>query len=313
MYQNGRYLFFSGKGGVGKTSMAAATAVYLAGEGRRTLIVTTDPASNLADVFEQEIGHRETPIRGQENLWAMEIDPDQATREYKERITGPMRAVLPPEMMQVIDEQLNSPCTAEIAAFDRFVDFIYEPAYEVIVFDTAPTGHTLRLLELPVDWSRHIEESARGAGQTCMGPVQSIQGAKEKYDRAMATLRNPLRTTFVFVVQPEEITIQEAHRSSRELDKLGIRSFELLVNGILPPEEASHPYFGARVRMQERYLKEIATRLPVPTRYMYLLPEEIRGIRALSEVAGWLYGNKARKGGAQEIARPGYYFQDRAR
>ena len=175
-----RYLFFSGKGGVGKTTMACATAVHYAEQGLKTLIITTDPASNLADVFEIEIGHKITPL-GVPNLWGMEIDPDISTQEYRERILGPMRAVMPGDVMKVLEEQFNSPCTTEIASFDRFVDFMVAEkegkgeTYDVVIFDTAPTGHTIRLLELPVDWSKHIEESAKGGGNTCIGPVASIQ------------------------------------------------------------------------------------------------------------------------------------------
>lgn len=175
-----RYLFFSGKGGVGKTTIAAATAIHHAQSGSKTLIVTTDPASNLADVFEQEIGHRIAAIRGVPNLHAMEIDPDAATREYKERLIGPYRGLMPEDVIASLEENLSGPCTTEMASFDRFIDFMAGDEYDVIVFDTAPTGHTIRLLELPVDWSRHIEQSAKGSGQTCLGPVQTIRDSKEK-------------------------------------------------------------------------------------------------------------------------------------
>ena len=149
-----QYIFFSGKGGVGKTSMACTQAVRLAEEGKKTLIVTTDPASNLADVFEQAIGHQVTPIQGLPNLWAMEIDSDKATQEYIDRAMAPIRAAFPPQIVQVMEEQMSGPCTAEVAAFDRFTDFLEVPTgdetvFDVVIFDTAPTGHTIRLLELP--------------------------------------------------------------------------------------------------------------------------------------------------------------------
>src|SRR5512137_1286948 len=161
-----QFIFFSGKGGVGKTSLACTHAVRYADEGKRILIVTTDPASNLADVFEQEIGHQVTPIVSVPNLSAMEIDPDQATQEYIDRAMAPIRAAFPPQMVQVMEEQMSGPCTAEVAAFDRFTDFLDVPGgngngngahphqFDVVIFDTAPTGHTLRLIELPVAWSR---------------------------------------------------------------------------------------------------------------------------------------------------------------
>src|SRR5512140_2110319 len=143
-----QFIFFSGKGGVGKTSMACTHAVRYADEGKRILIVTTDPASNLADVFEQEIGHQITPITGIPNLWAMEINPDTATQEYIDRALSPLRAAFPAQMVRVMEEQMSGPCTAEVAAFDRFTDFIVQdtdtPEFEIIIFDTAPTGHTIR-------------------------------------------------------------------------------------------------------------------------------------------------------------------------
>ncbi|MDZ7671746.1 MAG: ArsA family ATPase [Halanaerobiales bacterium] len=289
---NKQYIFFSGKGGVGKTSMAAATAVYQARAGKKTLIVTTDPASNLSDVFQQKIGHQETMINGISNLFAMEIDPDRATEEYRERIIGPMREVMPESVIKVVEEQFNSPCTTEIAAFDRFVDFMGENDYDLIVFDTAPTGHTIRLLELPVDWSKHIEESAKGGGQTCMGPVEAIQSSKEKYDRATTLLRNQSKTGFVFVVQPEETPISEAERSANELSKIGIEPALLIVNGILPPEECKHPFFAKRKEMQDKHLKKIKEKFMIDKLYMELLSDEIKGIETLEDVGQSLYENK---------------------
>ena len=207
--RNTRFYFFSGKGGVGKTTMAAASAVYFAHHGQKTLIITTDPASNLADVFEQTIGHKITPIEGVNNLFAMELDPDQATQEYKEKTLSPLRGLIPVESFQVLEEQLNSPCAAEMASFDRFTDFLQEPEFEIVIFDTAPTGHTLRLLELPVEWSGVIQKAAQseGGGQTCIGPAAALAESKEKFDRAIAVMRDPERTTFIFVLRPEATPI----------------------------------------------------------------------------------------------------------
>lgn len=293
-----QFVFFSGKGGVGKTSMACASAVSYANNGLRTLIVTTDPASNLSDVFGQQIGHKETPIDGAPGLWAMEIDPDRATEEYRERIIAPMREVMPESVIKVVEEQFNSPCTTEIAAFDRFVDFMDRPDYDVVIFDTAPTGHTIRLLQLPVDWSKHIEESAKGSGHTCMGPVQAIQSAKEKYDKAIGLLRDPERTSFVFVMQPEETPIAEAVRSSGELAAIGIHSSEVIVNGVLPPEQCISPFFTRRKEMQDQYLAVIEERFrDMPRRLMYLQEGEIAGVERLRRVGELLNnGNGAALG-----------------
>src|SRR5665647_1011032 len=137
-----KYIFFSGKGGVGKSTMSCATALWLANKGYKTLLVTTDPAPNLGDIFEQEIGHKITPLDGVKNLFAIEIDPNIASDAYREKIISPMREILDEKNLQVIKEQLNSPCIEEVAAFDKFIEYMDEPQYDVVIFDTAPTGHT---------------------------------------------------------------------------------------------------------------------------------------------------------------------------
>ena len=283
------YLFFSGKGGVGKTSMACTHAVRFADEGKRTLIVTTDPAFNLADVFEQEIGHRITPITGVPNLFAMEIDPDQATQEYIDRAMAPLRAAFPVQMVEVMEEQMSGPCTAEVAAFDRFTDFLELPshngnAYEVVIFDTAPTGHTIRLLELPAEWSQSIDAASAGSGQTCIGPAAAIQEAKHKYERALAALRNPSHSTFVFVLHPEAISIRETQRAIGELRKLEIQNYRLIVNGIIPPEGAGNPLFAARTEMQARYLSQVERDFTYTKQRMTLQAGEIKGVERLRQV-----------------------------
>lgn len=286
-----RYLFFSGKGGVGKTSMAAVAAVRGADEGKRTLLVTTDPASNLADVFEQPIGHKITPIEGVQGLWATEIDPDRSTGEYIDHAMAPIRAAFPEQMIRVMEEQMSGPCTAEVAAFDRFTDFLELPsvnglAFDRIIFDTAPTGHTLRLLELPAEWSQTIDSASEGSGQTCIGPAAAIQDAKAKYERALQTLRDPAQTTFVFVLHPEAIALRETQRAINELEKLGIQAHRLIVNGIIPTEAVADPLFEARAKMQAGYVARIAAELPFPSQRMMLLAGEIKGVQSLREVAG---------------------------
>ena len=159
------------------------------------MIVTTDPASNLADVFEQPIGHEITAIKDVPNLWAMEIDPDRATQEYIDHAMAPIRAAFPEQMVQVMEEQMSGPCTAEVAAFDRFTDFLELPSndgqvFDLVIFDTAPTGHTIRLLELPAEWAQTIDVAGEGSGQTCIGPAAAIQDAKSKYERALRSLRD---------------------------------------------------------------------------------------------------------------------------
>lgn len=292
-----QFLFFSGKGGVGKTSMACTTGVYNADKNLKTLIVTTDPAANLSDVFEQEIGHKITKINNIENLYAMEIDPDEATNEYKENLLAPMREIFDEEMIKIADEQLSGPCTEEMASFDRFIDFMEIDEYDVIIFDTAPTGHTIRLLELPIDWSKHIEESAQGSGQTCMGPVSMIQDSKDKFDRAIAKLRDTSQTDFIFVMQPEQTSLDETIRASNELKELGISTTKVIVNGFIPEGEAITPFFKSRYEMQQSYLnkaKNIFDSLPIDT--MELFDSELKGVDRFRVSASILFeGNKPQK------------------
>lgn len=288
-----RFYFFSGKGGVGKTSMASATAVSHADQGDKTLIVTTDPASNLADVFEQEIGHRVTPVASVPGLWAMEIDSQAATDEYRDRVLAPYRQLFPADVVKVMEEQLNSPCTEEMAAFDKFVEFMAAPDYEVVIFDTAPTGHTLRLLDLPASWSRHLTESEAGSGQTCLGPVSMLGEARARYDHALAVMRDQESTTFAFVLQPEATAIAETKRAMKELERIGVKANLLIVNGILPEEECREEFFLRRRAMQQRYLEQIRREFDLPQKWMYLQRREVKGIQALRRTAALLSGRPA--------------------
>jgi arsenite/tail-anchored protein-transporting ATPase len=288
-----KFIFFSGKGGVGKTSMASTTAVYHAEKGQKTLIVTTDPAANLSDVFEQEIGHRITKIEGIENLEAMEIDPDKSTAEYKERLLAPMRELFDEEMIKIADEQLSGPCTEEMASFDKFIDFMDESEYDIIIFDTAPTGHTIRLLELPIDWSKHIEESSKGSGQTCMGPVSMLEDSKSKFDNAIAKLRDTSVTDFIFVMQPEATSLDETKRSSEELSALGIHTTKIIVNGFIPKDEAVNPFFKSRYDMQQFYLEKAKKDFSgVEIQTMELFDSELKGVERFRVSAGILYEGK---------------------
>ena len=286
-----KFFFYSGKGGVGKTTMSAASAVYLAKQDKKTLIITTDPASNLADVFKQPIGHKITPIKGIVNLSAMELDPDKATAEYKGRTLAPLRGLIPQESFAVLEEQLNSPCTAEMAAFDRFTDFLGESEFEVVIFDTAPTGHTLRLLELPVEWSGVIEKAANdgSGGQTCIGPAAALAESKTKFDRAITAMRDPKQTTFVFVLRPEVTPLYEAKRSITELLKLKITSQELIVNGIYPKSACDNPFMFRRFAKQQEFLQKIKDAFSIPTTLMELESGEIKGEKLLLSIGRKLY------------------------
>lgn len=300
-----KYIFFSGKGGVGKTSMACTTGVYYADKGIKTLIVTTDPAANLSDVFDQEIGHKITKINGLNMLYAMEINSYEATKEYKERALAPMRELFDEELIQIADEQLSGPCTEEMAAFDKFIDFMSEDTYDVIIFDTAPTGHTIRLLELPVDWSKHIEESSKGSGQTCLGPVSLIQDSKNKYDEAVTKLRDKNLTKFIFVMQPEQTSLDETIRASEELRSIGITTNEVIINGLIPVEEAGTIFFKSRYEMQQGYISKAMNKLSsVNFKTMELLDRELKSVDVFRDCAMKLFKNAKENKTLDELLYP---------
>ena len=288
-----KYYFFSGKGGVGKTTMACASAMHYAKQGLKTLIITTDPASNLSDTFEQTIGYDIAPVAGVENLWATELDPDHAAASYKERSLAPLRNILPAGSLKVIEEQLSSPCTAEVAAFEHFIDFLQQPGFDVVIFDTAPTGHTLRLIQLPGEWSTVIESATKdgSAGQTCIGPATALAESKIKFDRALEVLRNPEESSFIFVLRPEATCIYETMRSVNELHKLGIDSYELIINGIYPPVACDNPFMIHRYARQQEYMHEIKSGFSLPIRVIELTNSEVKGRIALQTMAKNLFEN----------------------
>ncbi len=284
-----KFIFFSGKGGVGKSTMSCATAVWLAKKGYKTLIVTTDPAPNLSDMFAQEIGHKITQINGIKNLSAIEISPDVASEEYRERVIAPMKEILDEKNLQVIKEQLNSPCVEEVAAFDKFIEFMDDPQYDVVIFDTAPTGHTIRLLELPAGWSAELEKG----GSTCIGPSASLQSAKSKYEKAISYLQNNDKTSFVFVMRPENLSILETNRSSKELVKSGIKTSILIVNGILPEEVCTDEFFKKKRKEQQKAIKRIQNEFKgIQMMFFSLLESEVSGLNLLKQIGDFLYENK---------------------
>jgi len=230
-----KYLFYTGKGGVGKTSVACATAVSLADNGRKVLLISTDPASNLQDVFSMELSNKGTPIPGVPNLDVANLDPIQAAAEYRESVIAPYRGKLPASVIANMEEQLSGSCTIEIAAFNEFSGFITDDAmqreYDHIIFDTAPTGHTLRMLQLPSAWNSFINESTHGA--SCLGQLSGLEGKKAIYKQAVETLANGDLTTLILVTRPETAPFTEAERASGELSALGINNQMLVVNGVL--------------------------------------------------------------------------------
>ncbi|WP_436714482.1 arsenical pump-driving ATPase [Roseiconus lacunae] len=249
-----RHLFFTGKGGVGKTSMSCASAVSLADAGRRVLLVSTDPASNLDEVLGTTLSGKPTPVRGVDHLWAMNIDPEQAAADYRERMVGPYRGVLPEAAIENMEEQFSGSCTLEIAAFDEFAKLLGDEAttsdFDHIVFDTAPTGHTLRLLTLPSAWSGYIESNT--SGTSCIGPLAGLQEQQRIYQATKQRLGDAAETTLVLVTRPEPSALHEAQRTSEELRSLGVNNQHLVINGTFKATDPSDPIaIGIQLRCAE--------------------------------------------------------------
>ncbi len=238
-----RFLFFTGKGGVGKTTLACASAVALAGMERRVLLISTDPASNLDEVLETELGQTPLPIHGVPNLDAMNIDPEAAAKEYRERIVGPYRGVLPDASVASIEEQLSGACTVEIASFNEFARLIGDEAaikgYDHVILDTAPTGHTLRLLSLPAAWNDFIADNKTGS--SCLGPLAGLKEQRATYEKAVGVLNDPQRTLLVLVSRAEESALKEATRASSDLATLGMKNQFLIVNGVFHTTDKNDP------------------------------------------------------------------------
>lgn len=230
-----KYLFYTGKGGVGKTSVACATAVTLADSGKKVLLISTDPASNLQDVFDTELTNKGIPIKEVPNLVVANLDPIQAAAEYRESVISPYRGKLPDAVLNNMEEQLSGSCTVEIAAFNEFSNFITDEKtqieYDHIIFDTAPTGHTLRMLQLPSAWSNFISESTHGA--SCLGQLSGLESKKEIYKKAVETLADSKLTTLILVSRPEAAPLKEAERASEELAEIGINNQVIIINGVL--------------------------------------------------------------------------------
>ena len=282
------FVFFTGKGGVGKTSLACATAINLAREGKRTLLVSTDPASNVGQVFEQTIGPTITTINTITNLSAIELDPQAAAEQYRKRIVDPVKGILPDDVVAGIEEQLSGACTTEIAAFDEFTGLLTNQQllaqFDHIVFDTAPTGHTIRMLQLPGAWSDFITENPEGS--SCLGPLAGLEKQKEQYQNAVNALADEKQTRLVLVARAQKTALLEVARTYQELAALGIHNQYLVINGVLEQQQAANDLLATAIYNREQSaIKNMPTQLKqLPTDSLSLKPFNLVGINALSQL-----------------------------
>ncbi len=276
-----RAIFVAGKGGVGKTTVSCAIALRLAECGYRTLLVTTDPAAHTGNVFQQPVTDHIRPVASVAGLWVVRVDPKAATEEYKRTTLEEARPRYAPEMLAALAEELESPCTEELAAFDKFSRFLTDESFDVTVFDTAPTGHTLRLLQLPFDYSQQVGLMV-AAGQESVGLKEKTRA---RFERMIAKLQDPNRTTFVLVAYPESTPIVEAHRAAVDLQKAGIYTQLLVANQILPEERCTHPFFQKRRGMQMRRLAEMEAMFHLPILQMPLFEGEVVGLTRVRQAA----------------------------
>jgi arsenite-transporting ATPase len=279
-----RNLFFTGKGGVGKTSLACATAVRLADQGQRVLLVSTDPASNLDEVLGTVLANQPTPVASVPGLFAMNLDPEVAAAEYRERMVGPYRDVLPAAAVASIEEQFSGSCTLEIAAFDEFSRLLGDASataeFDHVIFDTAPTGHTLRLLSLPSAWSGFMDNNTTGT--SCLGPLAGLQGQQKLYQETVRALGDRATTTLVLVTRAETTALSEAARTSIELSELGVGNQHLVVNGVFHALDPSDPVAEAMERRGRRALADIPAQLrDLPRTQIPLATCPMLGVEAL--------------------------------
>jgi arsenite-transporting ATPase len=281
-----KYLFFTGKGGVGKTSAACATAVTLADSGKTVLLISTDPASNLQDVFNTELTNKGTPIKEVPRLVVANLDPIKAAAEYKESVIAPYRGKLPDAVIENMAEQLSGSCTVEIAAFNEFSNFITDEKaqveYDYIIFDTAPTGHTLRMLQLPSAWSNFISENTHGA--SCLGQLSGLESKRQVYKKAVETLADSKLTTLILISRPEDSPLKEAERASIELREIGVNNQALVINGVLASydDSVSESLYNKQ--------KEALTHIPQGLKNIttYLIPLRAYNIMGMDNIRSFL-------------------------
>ena len=291
-----KFIFFGGKGGVGKTTTATATAIWFADHGYDTTIVSTDPTVSLSVALGQEVGGKErTMIRKVPNLCGLNINPKDAKGHYKTLFEHVMGAV----NKEVEEEPVQSPCAEEMATFDQFVSFLDEPESAVIVFDTAPTGKTLREIAMPFNWAGFIQKQIKDGKELAKlmnldeDTDETLEKDKARYERAMAVLRDQARTVFNLVLLPERLPIEETAAALSGLAHLDIMVQSLLVNQVIPQEViAGNSFLGDRVKLQSRFLSEIKERFTGLLRTeLPMLAQDVSDLAALRRVGTLLYGD----------------------
>jgi len=299
-----KFIFFTGKGGVGKTSLACASALNLADNGKKILLVSTDPASNVGQVFKTKLGNQITSINDVSGLDAIEINPEEAAAQYRERIVGPMRGVLPEKTLKSIEEQLSGACTTEIAAFDEFTGLLTDnnliSRYDHVVFDTAPTGHTIRLLKLPGAWTGFLEAGTGDA--SCLGPLAGLQKQRERYAAAVDRLGDSDLTRLILVARPLQSAMAELARTSSELAGIGINNQQLAINGLMPEDNSSDPLAYALNRKDQAAVTTMAPELAnLPRKMFPLRSENLVGLDALRRFASNASETELAKAAKSEI------------
>lgn len=297
MSPNGKpkYLFFGGKGGVGKTSVSTATAVWFADHGYSTTIVSTDPTVSLSAMFHQEIpGDNLVPIEQVSNLCGLNINPTDAKGVFQSRLNnlmGQMGGILG-------GDAISTPCAEEMATFDQFVGFLENPKSQVIVFDTAPTGKTLRELAMPFDWAGYIEKQIRDGKELALllkmddSSFESLNRDKQRYENALAVLRDPINTIFSLVLLPERLPVEETRSAMNGLDKLGIPVQALVINQTIQPEVIEgNRFLAARAQLQSGYQTEIDQRFEALEKVrLPLFDHDISSPTSLRQVGEILFG-----------------------
>lgn len=291
-----KFLFFGGKGGVGKTTIAASTAIWLADNGQNTLIVATDPTISLSATYEQKISATDiTKIDLVENLCGLSINPKKATGVFQGRLEGMMQNFTSVFGSDVV----STPCAEEMAAFDQFVSFLQDSNYDHVVFDTAPTGHTLRELSMPFDWSGYMETQIKNRTElsATLGlteneeMLENLENEKKRYDNAVKSLSDEQLSAFNLVLLPEKLPIEETARAIEDLARFGIHVPTLIVNEVIPSEVLDGNWFLEKRRAtQEKYLQEIEDRFKgMLQKDVPLFETDIYGVESLRKVGEFLY------------------------